>query len=123
EEHVLRSLFASLKHLDALVLSDYLKGLITDEFADRVISACHRLKVAVFVGPKRSRLYAYRGAKAIVCNAKEAGQFVAQTLSDEKSFDDAGRKLLSHFGCEAVLITRGEEGMSLFEVSAPKHRL
>ncbi len=61
------------------------------------------------------------GAKrAIVCNAKEAGQFLGQTLSDEKSFDDAGRKLLSHFGCEAVLITRGEKGMSLFEESSPK---
>jgi len=121
EERILRSLFAALKGLDALVLSDYLKGLITDEFADRVISACHRLKVAVFVGPKRSRLYAYRGAKAIVCNAKEAGQFVAQTLSDEKSVEEVGRALLAHFGAGAVLITQGEKGMSLFEESSPRH--
>ena len=58
QEKLLHLLFAALKHLDALVLSDYDKGLITDEFADRVLSACHRLKVPVFVGPKRSRLYA-----------------------------------------------------------------
>jgi rfaE bifunctional protein kinase chain/domain len=121
EERLLRSLFAALKHLDALVLSDYDKGLITDEFADRVLSACHRLEVPVFVGPKRSRLYAYRGAKAIVCNAKEAGLFVARTLTDEKSVEEAGRALLAHFGCGAVLITRGEEGMSLFEESSPRH--
>ncbi|MGA2427708.1 MAG: bifunctional ADP-heptose synthase [Candidatus Acidiferrum sp.] len=121
EERLLRSLFAALKHLDALVLSDYDKGLITDEFADRVLSACHRLEVPVFVGPKRSRLYAYRGAKAIVCNAKEAGLFVARTLTDEKSLEEAGRALLAHFGCGAVLITRGEEGMSLFEESSPRH--
>ena len=121
EERILRSLFAALKGLDALVLSDYDKGLITDEFADRVLSACHRLKVAVFVGPKRSRLYAYRGAKAIVCNAKEAGQFVSQTLSDEKSVEEVGRALLAHFGAGAVLITQGERGMSLFEESSPRH--
>ena len=121
EERLLRSLFAALKHLDGLVLSDYDKGLITDEFADRVLSACHRLEVPVFVGPKRSRLYAYRGAKAIVCNAKEAGLFVARTLTDEKSVEEAGRALLAHFGCGAVLITRGEEGMSLFEESSPRH--
>jgi rfaE bifunctional protein kinase chain/domain len=121
EERLLRSLFAALRHLDALVLSDYDKGLITDEFADRVLSACHRLEVPVFVGPKRSRLYAYRGAKAIVCNAKEAGLFVARTLTDEKSVEEAGRALLAHFGCGAVLITRGEEGMSLFEESSPRH--
>jgi rfaE bifunctional protein kinase chain/domain len=120
EERILRSLFAALKGLDALVLSDYDKGLITDEFADRVLSACHRLKVAVFVGPKRSRLYAYRGAKAIVCNAKEAGQFVSQTLSDERSVEEVGRGLLAHFGAGAVLITQGEKGMSLFEESSPR---
>jgi rfaE bifunctional protein kinase chain/domain len=120
EERVLRSLFAALKRLDAMVLSDYLKGLVTDEFADRVLSACHRLKVPVFVGPKRSRLYAYRGAKAIVCNAKEASMFVSRSLTDEKSVEEAGRGLLAHFGCEAVLITRGEKGMSLFEESAPR---
>jgi rfaE bifunctional protein kinase chain/domain len=121
EERLLRSLFAALERLDALVLSDYDKGLITDEFADRVLSACHRLEVPVFVGPKRSRLYAYRGAKAIVCNAKEAGRFVARTLTDEKSLEEAGRALLAHFGCGAVLVTRGEEGMSLFEEASPRH--
>ena len=116
---LLRTLSSSLKNLDALVVSDYDKGIITDDFAEKVLGAAHKLKVPVFIGPKRSKLYAYRGAKAVVCNAKEAGQFLAQTLSDEKSFDDAGRKLLSHFGCEAVLITRGEKGMSLFEESSP----
>jgi len=76
EERLLRSLFAALKHLDALVLSDYDKGLITDSLAERVLSACHQFRVPVFVGPKKSRLYSYRGARAIVCNAGEAGSFV-----------------------------------------------
>jgi rfaE bifunctional protein kinase chain/domain len=119
---LLRALSSSLKNLDALVVSDYDKGIITDDFADKVLDFARKLKVPVFVGPKRSKLYAYRGAKAIVCNAKEAGQFLAQTLTDDKSFDEAGRKLLSHFGCESVLITRGEKGMTLFEES-PSHPL
>jgi rfaE bifunctional protein kinase chain/domain len=120
EERLLRALFAALKHLDALVLSDYDKGLVTDNFAERVLSACHRLCVAVFVKPKTSRLYAYRGARAIVCNAKEAGFFVTRSLGDEKSVEEAGRALLAHFGCGAVLITRGEKGMSLIEESSPR---
>jgi rfaE bifunctional protein kinase chain/domain len=121
QEKLLRLLFTSLKKLDALVLSDYDKGLITDDFADRVLSAAHQLKVPVFVRPKTSRLYAYRGARAIVCNAKEAGFFVTRSLADEKSFEEAGRKLLAHFGCSAVVITRGEKGMSLIEESSPRH--
>src|SRR5260370_27937903 len=71
EERILRPLFTALKHLDALVLSDYDKGLVTDNFAERVLSACHQLPVAVFVKPKTSRLDAYRVARAIVCNATE----------------------------------------------------
>jgi len=121
EEALVRRLLASLRRLDALVLSDYDKGLITDALADRVLGACHRLKVPVFVKPKTSRLYAYRGARAIVCNSKEAGFFVTRSLSGEKSVEEAGRALLAHFGCAAVVITRGEKGMSVFEESSPRH--
>ncbi|HXN94423.1 MAG TPA: PfkB family carbohydrate kinase [Candidatus Acidoferrales bacterium] len=121
QEKLLRLLFSALKHLDALVLSDYDKGLITDDFADRVLSAAHQLHVPVFVKPKTSRLYAYRGARAIVCNAKEAGFYVTRSLADEQSVEEAGRALLAHFGCSAVVITRGEKGMSLFEESSPRH--
>jgi len=121
QEKLLRLLFTALKKLDALVLSDYDKGLITDDFADRVLSAAHQLHVPVFVKPKTSRLYAYRGARAIVCNAKEAGFYVTRSLTDEKSVEEAGRALLAHFGCGAVVITRGEKGMSVFEESSPRH--
>jgi len=121
QEKLLRLLFAALKKLDALVLSDYDKGLITDDFADRVLSAAHQLHVPVFVKPKTSRLYAYRGARAIVCNAKEASFYVTRSLADEKSVEEAGHALLAHFGCGAVVITRGEKGMSVFEESSPSH--
>jgi len=120
QEKLLRPLFRALRYLDALVLSDYDKGLITDDFADRVLSAAHQLKVPVFVKPKTSRLYAYRGARAIVCNAKEAGFYVTRSLADEKSIEEAGRALLAHFGCSAVVITRGEKGMSVFEETSPR---
>src|SRR5260370_890864 len=121
QEKLLRLLFSALKHLDALVVSDYDKGLITDDFAERVLSAAHQLHVPVFVKPKTSRLYAYRGARAIVCNAKEAGFYVTRSLGDEKSLEEAGHALLAHFGCSAVVITRGEKGMSVFEESSPRH--
>jgi D-beta-D-heptose 7-phosphate kinase/D-beta-D-heptose 1-phosphate adenosyltransferase len=121
EAKLFRRLANSVKNLDALVLSDYDKGLINDSFADRVLHACHQHKVPVFVKPKTSRLYAYRGARAIVCNAKEAGFFVTRALSGEKSVEEAGRALLPHFGCAAVVITRGEQGMSIFEEDSPRH--
>jgi D-beta-D-heptose 7-phosphate kinase/D-beta-D-heptose 1-phosphate adenosyltransferase len=121
EEKLFRILVASLKDLDALVLSDYDKGLLGENLGDRVLSAAHQLKVPVFVKPKTSRLFAYRGARVIVCNAKEAGRYVGRTLADEKTVEEAGRALLPHFGCAAVVITRGEKGMSIFEEVSPRH--
>ena len=121
EEKLFRLLVASLGKFDGLILSDYDKGLLGDGFADRVLSAAHQLKVPVFVKPKTSRLYAYRGARVIVCNAKEAGHYVGRTLSDEKSVEEAGRALLPHFGCAAVVITRGGQGMTIFEEVSPRH--
>lgn len=121
EEKLFRLLVASLNKFDALILSDYDKGLITDEFSERILHACHKFKVPVFVKPKTSSLFPYRGARAIVCNTKEAGFYVTRSLNAEKSVEEAGRALLAHFGCAAVVITRGEKGMSIFEESSPKH--
>jgi bifunctional ADP-heptose synthase (sugar kinase/adenylyltransferase) len=73
------------------------------------------------VKPKTSRLYAYRGARVIVCNTKEASFYVTRPLQDDKSIEEAGRALLPHFGCAAVVITRGDKGMSIFEETSPKH--
>jgi rfaE bifunctional protein kinase chain/domain len=121
EEKLFRLLVGALKKSDALVISDYDKGLITDTFAGRVLHACHEFKIPVFVKPKTSRLFAYHGARAIVCNTKEAGFYVTRAVSNDKSVEEAGRALLPHFGCAAVLITRGERGMSLFEETSPRH--
>ncbi len=76
--------------------------------------------VLALVNPKTSRLFAYRGATAIVCNAKQAGFCVTRELADDdESIEQAGRALLAHFGCAAVVITRGSKGMNLFEDKAP----
>jgi rfaE bifunctional protein kinase chain/domain len=120
EEQLFRLLLNSLKNLDALVLSDYDKGLITDSFAERVLHACHQLKVPVFVKPKASRVFRYNGARAVVCNAKEASFYVTRSVTDDKSIEEAARALLGHFGCAAMVITRGEQGMSVFDEGLPR---
>ncbi|MGH9774760.1 MAG: bifunctional heptose 7-phosphate kinase/heptose 1-phosphate adenyltransferase [Candidatus Acidiferrales bacterium] len=120
EEILIRRVLAGLRQADALVISDYDKGAVTDEFAGRVLGVCKKLGVPAFVKPKWSRLPTYPGATAIVCNRGEAGFLVTRALDDEESVGEAGRALLAHFGCPAVVITRGEEGMNVFEHDAPK---
>ena len=120
EDRLVRAIKAALPRLDALVVSDYDKGVVTDTLADRALTECHRRGVPALVKPKTSRLFAYRGATLIVCNAKEAGFFVTRSLEDDESVEQAGRALLAHFGCSAVVITRGSEGLNVFEDTSPK---
>lgn len=120
EEKLLRALFAALRSLDALVLSDYAKGVICEQFAERVLSAAHRLEVPVFIAPKRPQLYAHRGARLIVCNLSEAASFLARPLTDQKSIADAASALLPHFGCKSIVITLGDKGMTALDESWPK---
>jgi rfaE bifunctional protein kinase chain/domain len=120
EESLIRAIKASLGRLDAIVVSDYDKGVVTDALADRVLDECRRRGVPALVKPKTTRLFAYRGASAIVCNKKEAGFFVTRQLHNGPSIEEAGRALLAHFGCAAVVITLGEDGMSLFEEQSPR---
>ena len=115
EERLIRRIKAELVNLDALVISDYDKGVVTGRLADRVLTECHRRGVPVLVKPKSSPLFAYRGASVIVCNAKEAGIFVSRSLDDDDSVRQAGHALLAHFGCSAVVITRGPDGLNVFE--------
>jgi rfaE bifunctional protein kinase chain/domain len=120
EERLIRRVIAALRGSDALIVSDYDKGAITDAVAERVLGACQRLKVPAFVKPKWSRLPTYRGATAIVCNRAEASFLVTHALDSDESIEEAGGRLLAHFGCPAVVITRGEQGLSVFEHDAPR---
>jgi D-beta-D-heptose 7-phosphate kinase/D-beta-D-heptose 1-phosphate adenosyltransferase len=120
EEHLIRRVIGSLRSARALVVSDYDKGVVTEELSKRVLGACQRLGLPAFVKPKRSRGPKYPGATAIVLNCVEAGFLVTRALDDDDSVEEAGRKLLEYFACPAVLITRREQGMNLFEQDAPK---
>lgn len=115
EEQLAKRLLAALDSADALIISDYDKGVVSDALSERVLEAAKRRKVPSFIKPKWSRLPVYRGAAVVICNRAEAGFLVTNSLETKESVADAGRKLLEHFGCGAVVITRGAHGLSLFE--------
>lgn len=118
EKKLAHEITHSLGRFDGLIISDYDKGVVTDDLVDAVLSACDRHGVPAFVKPKWSRLPAYRGATVIVCNRLEAEFLVTRPLDEDASVNEAGRELLARFGCQAVVITRGEHGMSVCERDA-----
>jgi D-beta-D-heptose 7-phosphate kinase / D-beta-D-heptose 1-phosphate adenosyltransferase len=121
EQKLFRLLLHSLKSVDALLISDYDKGLIPSSFAERILNAAHKFNVPVFVKPNSSRLFVYRGARTVVCNTSEAALYIGSALTDEKTLEEAGRALLAHFGSASLVITRREKGMSIFEEASPRY--
>ena|SRR5436309_716564 len=100
---------------DGLVVSDYGKGVITPRALAAALSAARRRGIHVSVDPKESHLDAYREVSILTPNQHEAGSFMGRRIVDDASLLDVGWGLQRRLDAAAVLITRGAQGMSLFE--------
>ena len=101
--------FAKSNDFDAMLLSDYAKGVVTPALA----KALTKLSAPLFVDPKGKDYSKYQGAFCITPNKKEASEATGIEIVDEKSLLRAGHLLKKDF--ENVVITLSEEGMAIFE--------
>lgn len=93
---------------DAVVLSDYAKGLFSRELVEAAL-ACP----IVVADPKPQNLELFAGVTCVAPNAHEAEQATGIAIRSDASLERAGETLLRRLGCRYVVITRGEHGMSL----------
>jgi D-beta-D-heptose 7-phosphate kinase/D-beta-D-heptose 1-phosphate adenosyltransferase len=115
EDQLLGLIDDQLPEVDACLLSDYAKGIVSPALAQHLIQRGRALGKPVVVDPKGSDFVKYRQATLIKPNQHEASLFFKRDLSSEKDVFDAGRQLLARLDGGGVLITRGAAGMSLFE--------
>ncbi len=101
--------------IDAVVLSDYCKGVVTKDLVRDIVRLAKKNRVIVSVDPKVSHFGMYSGVTILTPNLNEASIGSKIEIDDEHSLLKAGELLLKRLKCTAVLITRSEHGMSLFE--------
>jgi len=106
---------ARLHENDAVVISDYGKGMITPGFLQALAAARAEQPFLLVIDPKKENFAHYRGASLLTPNREEATQASGLDIRDKPGLLRAGGILLERWEAEAVLITRGEEGMSLFQ--------
>ena len=99
----------------AVIVSDYGKGVVSTEVMDLVRSLCSAKRVPFLIDPKEGHFSLYRGAFTVTPNKKEAGGFYNRKIRNEGDLEFVGSALLRDLEAKAVLITRGEEGMTLFQ--------
>lgn len=99
---------------DAVIVSDYKKGVISAQLIKEILNVA-RGKKFIAVDPKVGHFHIYKGVTLITPNKSEAQEGSGIKITDKKSLLKAGRTLMRRLDCPVVLITLGEQGMCLFE--------
>jgi D-beta-D-heptose 7-phosphate kinase/D-beta-D-heptose 1-phosphate adenosyltransferase len=114
EDRLVEIFTDELMTADAVVVSDYGKGLLTDRLLNLTLNAARAHNMMVCLDPKRRNFAAYQPLTMITPNHQEAAEAAGVVIENEATLIEAGRRILADVGCQAALVTRGEEGMSLF---------
>ena len=129
KERIIPFLRRTFHHYEAVIISDYGKGMIDMGLVAEIHELALKYKVPVIVDPKLEDLRAYGQVTCITPNKKEAETALkamteesrkafnirSTKLDDKKEIEANGRGLLSYLAIDALLITLGEQGMYLFE--------
>lgn len=114
EKHAIEYIAHSLPKWHAVVIADYTKGFITEPLAREILKCARRHKKPVVVDTKPKHFDFFRGVDVITPNLREAEGYFRTTCATERDVRGMGKTLEKRFR-SGILITRGADGMTLFE--------
>ena len=112
-EYILDQIKSVLPHMDAVILSDYDKGLLTEKIISFVIQQAKNLSVFIAVDPQVKNFPFYKDIDLMTPNHLETGNFLGINLEKE-NIKENGMLLRKKMGIQYLLITQGSAGMTLF---------
>jgi D-beta-D-heptose 7-phosphate kinase/D-beta-D-heptose 1-phosphate adenosyltransferase len=110
---LLEKIKAAMPSADAVVLSDYAKGVLTENLCQQVIHAARRSGIPVLVDPKQRSFARYRGATTICPNLAELSVATGVELQDLDALLAAGQKLTKELGLDCLTATLSEKGIAV----------
>ena len=114
-ERILEFIGRSRDEIDAIIVADYGKGVISDGMMKGLRSLAWGSGTILGVDPKTGNFDYYKGVHVLTPNHHEAGAYCGIEIEDEESLLEAGRRMLEGLEAHSVLITQGKDGMTLFE--------
>lgn len=114
EEIILNSINEVINDIDVFIISDYAKGVITKNITKKITALIKYKNKILIVDPKVENFNYYKNSTIMTPNKNEAGKGIGINIKDEQSLYYAGNTILKKLNLDALLITRSEEGMSLF---------
>lgn len=105
------------RNVDAVIVSDYGKGVINRKLINELLKLAQKRKIPISIDPKVNSHIIYKGVTCITPNNHEAGRMFNREIIDDKSLMAVGKGLMKRLGTKYILVTRGEKGMTLFQKS------
>jgi D-beta-D-heptose 7-phosphate kinase/D-beta-D-heptose 1-phosphate adenosyltransferase len=122
EEQVYANFMQLVENTDVVLISDYAKGLLTDNLLEKIINIANEKKKPILVDPKGKDYRKYKNATILTPNKKEAIEASNLSENDTDFINKIGNDLLIKYQLNSLLITLGEDGMLLFQIDTePKH--
>ena len=120
-ERLIRIALDAVAATSITLLSDYRKGVLSDEVATQIIAGAKSLGRRVIVDPKGRDYSRYRGADVVTPNRRELSEATGLSVDSESAIVAAAQVLLARYDFGAVLVTRAEDGMSLITADEVRH--
>ena len=102
-----------INEIDIVIISDYAKGFLSDEIISNLIGSAGRAGKQILVDPKGKDYKKYFGANILTPNKKEVADASKLDENEVNFIEKAGKSLITNLQLSAILITQGEEGMTL----------
>jgi D-beta-D-heptose 7-phosphate kinase/D-beta-D-heptose 1-phosphate adenosyltransferase len=118
---LLAALRAEIPTANAVIISDYGKGVVVRRLVQATVALARELGLPVFVDPKSEDFSWYQGVTCITPNLKELAAASRMKVDTEAEIEAACRRLMQEAACTAILATRSEKGMMLVEVGGEVH--
>ena len=115
QRRIVRYVESRLREVSCVVVSDYAKGVVTAPLIVELVRLTALRRIPLVVDPKVEHFSYYKGVTVVTPNHLEAMQAAGVHGDDDPSISQAGETIRQRLGCQSVLVTRGEKGMSLFE--------
>ena len=115
EKKLIQYINQMLPSMDGVICSDYQKGILTKKVIHAIMQKAKKAKKPVIVDPKSSDFSLYKNATVITPNLKEVARSVPIKITNKENLDRAAEYLLNLTRSEAILITQGKDGMTLFQ--------
>ncbi|MBI9073141.1 MAG: D-glycero-beta-D-manno-heptose-7-phosphate kinase [Melioribacteraceae bacterium] len=123
ENQILKFVTDNIDNLDAIILEDYNKGVLTKRVIKETIEIANSKNVIVTVDPKFHNFDLYKNVTVFKPNKKEAEDALQISIKTDDDIEKAGNLLLERMGAKYILLTLGKEGIGLFEKGKKSRRL